>query len=79
MHCTDLMRVTILYRQVTILAAVGILIFGVATSFAQSIEVFTVLRLCVAISSVSLFTCGYCYCMEIGRTQISNFLAKEQM
>lgn len=46
-------------------ASIGLLVFGLATAASPSIEVFTVLRCCVAICAVSLFMCGYVYCMEV--------------
>jgi len=52
-------------KRVTVIAAFGQLIFGVAVSFSSSMTVFTLLRWCVAVCSISMFTCGYVYCMEI--------------
>jgi len=52
-------------KKLTLIGATGQLIFGIAVAFSPSIEVFTILRMCVAICSISMFTCGYVYCMEI--------------
>ena len=52
-------------KKLTLIGATGQLIFGIAVAFSPSIEVFTVLRMCVAVCSISMFTCGYVYCMEI--------------
>ena len=52
-------------KRVTLFGATGQLIFGIAVAFSPSIEVFTFLRWCVAVCSISMFTCGYVYCMEI--------------
>ena len=52
-------------KKVTLVGATGQLIFGVAVSFSPSVQVFTLLRFCVAVCSISMFTCGYVYCMEI--------------
>jgi len=52
-------------KKVTILASIGILIFGISVSFSPSIAVFTFLRWCIAVCSISCFTCGYVYCMEM--------------
>jgi len=52
-------------KKVTLFGAIGQLIFGVAVAFSPSIQVFTFLRWCVAVCSISMFTCGYVYCMEI--------------
>jgi OCT family organic cation transporter-like MFS transporter 4/5 len=52
-------------KKITLVAAIGQLIFGIAVAFSPSILVFTLLRWCLAVCSISLFTCGYVYCMEI--------------
>eukprot|EP00092_Neocalanus_flemingeri_P003804 GFUD01004097.1.p1 GENE.GFUD01004097.1~~GFUD01004097.1.p1 ORF type:complete len:559 (-),score=90.28 GFUD01004097.1:300-1976(-) len=52
-------------KRVTLIAAVGTMIFGVSVAFSTSMVIFTLLRWCVAVCSVSMFTCGYVYCMEI--------------
>ena len=52
-------------KRMTLIAALGTFIFGISASFSSSIVIFTVLRWCVAVCSVSVFTCGYVYCMEI--------------
>ena len=52
-------------KRMTLIAAIGQLIFGIAVSFSPSMLVFTLLRWCVAVCSISMFTCGYVYCMEI--------------
>ena len=52
-------------KKVTMLASVGIVVFGIAVSFSPNIAIFTFLRWCIAVCSVSCFTCGYVYCMEI--------------
>eukprot|EP00092_Neocalanus_flemingeri_P029890 GFUD01032455.1.p1 GENE.GFUD01032455.1~~GFUD01032455.1.p1 ORF type:complete len:556 (+),score=67.08 GFUD01032455.1:172-1839(+) len=52
-------------KRVTLIAAVGTMIFGVSVAFSTSMMIFTLLRWCVAVCSVSMFTCGYVYCMEI--------------
>ena len=45
--------------------SLGTLVTGVLTAFSPSILVFMVLRWCVAVSSCSLYTTGYVYCMEL--------------
>jgi OCT family organic cation transporter-like MFS transporter 4/5 len=52
-------------KRITVLAAAGLLLSGAATALAPSMLVFTLLRFLVAIFSISTFTCGFCYCMEI--------------
>lgn len=52
-------------KKVTLVASVGILAFGVGVAFSPSMAVFIFLRWCIAVCSISLFTCGYVYCMEI--------------
>jgi len=52
-------------KRITLIAALGTLIFGISVAFSPSMAVFTFLRWCVAVCSVSMFTCGYVYCMEI--------------
>merc|ERR1712106_509027 len=52
-------------KKITLAASVGILAFGVFAAFSPSMAVFTFIRWCIAVCSISLFTCGYVYCMEI--------------
>jgi len=52
-------------RRITLLAAIGLLISGLATALSPSIEVFILLRCIVAFFSISVFNCGFCYCVEI--------------
>jgi len=51
-------------KRITLLAAIGLLISGLATALSPSMEVFILLRCIVAVFSVSVFSCGFCYCME---------------
>merc|ERR1712012_575609 len=52
-------------KRITLLAAIGLLISGLATALSPSIEVFILLRCIVAFFSISVFNCGFCYCVEI--------------
>jgi len=52
-------------HRVTLISAFGLLASGIAVSFSASMAVFTFLRCLVAMFSVSCFTTGFCYCMEI--------------
>jgi len=52
-------------RRITLLAAIGLLISGLATALSPSMAVFILLRCIVAFFSMSIFNCGFCYCMEI--------------
>eukprot|EP00090_Calanus_glacialis_P008106 TRINITY_DN16442_c0_g1_i2.p1 TRINITY_DN16442_c0_g1~~TRINITY_DN16442_c0_g1_i2.p1 ORF type:complete len:553 (-),score=119.37 TRINITY_DN16442_c0_g1_i2:26-1684(-) len=52
-------------KKVTLAASFGIFVFGIGVAFSPSMAVFTFLRWCVAVCSISCFTCGYVYCMEI--------------
>jgi len=52
-------------KMICLAACLAITIFGSFTSLSSSMPVFIFLRWCVAVSSVSLFTCGYVYCMEM--------------
>jgi len=52
-------------KRITLLAATGLLISGLATALSTSMPVFILLRCIVAFFSMSVFNCGFCYCMEI--------------
>jgi len=52
-------------KRITLLAAIGLLISGLATALSPSMPVFILLRCIVAFFSMSVFNCGFCYCMEI--------------
>jgi MFS family permease len=57
---------TRLGRRYTIMIfASGILIFGLAASYAQSFETFLVLRLGIAFCTISTFTTTYVYVLEM--------------
>ena len=52
-------------KRLVLVAAIGKLVFGIAVAFSSSILMFSILRWCVAVCSIAVFTCGYVYCMEI--------------
>jgi len=52
-------------KMICLASCLAIAIFGSFTSLSSSMPVFIFLRWCVAVSSISLFTCGYVYCMEM--------------
>ena len=53
-------------RKPTLISmSVGLIIFGIATSFASSIWVFIVLRWFVAFCCIAVFTTAYVYCKSL--------------
>jgi len=53
-------------RRYTIMGfAVGVLVFGVAASYAQTFTAFLVFRFLIAFCNISVFTTTYVYCLEM--------------
>ena len=53
-------------RKLTLLlSSVGMLLFGIASAFSPYIELLIFLRGCVALCTISAYSSGYLYCMEI--------------
>ena len=52
-------------QRVTLMAGLGILVFGSSVAASPSMLVFTLLRFCTAVCSIACYTCGYVYCLEL--------------